>query len=441
MSYRSSFTVKSGVKWYSELLPTEKLLLIIIVLLFIGSLIKSAYYTLHYGGTDLRVRVVGARLLNTSHSPYFYKWSPGDPETLLNPNDKQVYINGVSVAPGSLYVQSILAGFNYQSIRIAWTILQYVFALYIFFFVFTKPFKNEAYRIYCIAVGTVFFLCSGIWFMNIERGQIYTFYAFLFCVIYQLLENRNRWMQGAGGFILAVAVYCRPTFAVLLLPLAIHFRKNFALGFLFGAIALGTHAFLDLQLWKDYFSAIAIYTGLAKAPIINTQIPIVYPQTIEGCKNLLLYRESYSAGGIYPIYHYLQMLYPISNWFYILLYIVVTGLLIFLFRKSLRLFSNEEVLLFGFLLYIITEYLIPANRAGYNVVQWIFPVLLMLRRMKFNEPDFLILITGLALMISFPYYLPFLHDVGELGLVYCLVRRLRDGNEMKPFGLRENQAA
>ena len=419
-----SFSLKKKRRWFSSLPIVERTTVFLLSMLFLGSVMKSGYFTMHYGGTDLRARVVGARLLKSDHSPYFYKWTPGDPETILDPNNVNSYTNGVSVAPGVLYLQSIFNSFNYQTIRIIWTVLQYIVALYIFSYVLTRSFKRETDRVHTMVVGVIFFLCSDIWFLNIERGQIYILYAFVFCLLLHLYEAGKWWTFFFSGLILVVAIYCRPTFAVVLIPFIPNLKKGFIIGALVGALVLGVHAILNFQIWNDYFSAMSIYTGFEhRMPLSDTEITI-FPSIIEGCKNLTLYWDSYRVGGIYPIHHFLEKYYIIPKSFYLFLYLLIAGLLIFPFRKKLQHFEAEKILLFGFLLYIITEYIIPANRAGYNVVQWVLPVLMMLRRTRLNQIEFVVILCGLFLLIAFPYRFVFCYYLGELALLFCLLRYL-----------------
>src|SRR5262245_56528152 len=109
-------------KWFLLLGVPEKILVLIASGLLIAGLIKSAYYTLNYGGVDLRQRIVGARMINEGRSPYTGKWQPGDSERLMDPNGKMQDANGVTLAPGSLYVMYGLSGFDYFSIRAIWLI-------------------------------------------------------------------------------------------------------------------------------------------------------------------------------------------------------------------------------------------------------------------------------------------------------------------------------
>ena len=112
---------------------TQNLILLLMVLLITGGLLKAGYYTVHYGGTDLRDRVVASRMLDAGKDVYFYKWSPGDPERLLNPNvDRSGAGNGVTAAPGSLYLQSWFAFLPYPVLRIVWMVFQYLLSCYIF---------------------------------------------------------------------------------------------------------------------------------------------------------------------------------------------------------------------------------------------------------------------------------------------------------------------
>jgi hypothetical protein len=443
MSFAFLLSVKRYTQWIFSLSYLHKIILFVLFALFLGSVVKSFYYTSHYGGCDLRIRVVGSRLLATDHSPYFYKWSPGDPETLLNPVHLGYAANGVSVAPGSLYVQYVFHSLDYKSIRFLWTIFQYVLALYILLYFLTKSFEKQSSRIYAALITVIFFFCSDIWFINIERGQIYILYAFLFCIVYQFYSNKQPWSQFAAAAVLAIAVYCRPTFAVVAIPFIPKLNRHLVYGFVISSAILLLVVFLNLHLWRDYFSAMAIYTGFhSSSQNFSSDNAIIYPAVIEGCKNLFLYKQSFSGDGIYPIFHYFRN-YHLSKWFYVALYLVIAALLIFLFRKTLSKFNSEKTILFGFLLYILTEYFIPASRGGYNVVQWIFPVLLILKTTKFDEPDFIFLIAGLCLMVSFPYNLPFFHDIGEVALVYCLFRFLRkeetakSADAMSEYGLSD----
>ena len=66
----------------------------------------------------------------------------------------------------------------------------------------------------------------------------------------------------------------------------------------------------------------------------------------------------------------------------------------------------------------------PAPRGAYNLIQWIFPVLLLLKENLLTPVRLVLLIFGLFLTTNYPYYLPFLQDLGELLLLFCLLGSL-----------------
>jgi hypothetical protein len=111
-------------------------LLLAILVTAIG-LFVDVQNTLTYIGTDLRNRVVGARLIIEGIDPYFFKWVPGLSNRLYDPLDDPGHLlSKVSVPPTVLALHSIMARLPYMQQKVLWLIVQWAaFAGIIWIFV------------------------------------------------------------------------------------------------------------------------------------------------------------------------------------------------------------------------------------------------------------------------------------------------------------------
>lgn len=414
-------------KWFTQLAIPEKGVVIIALLLIAMGIVESVGYTTHYGGNDLRTRVVGARVLQTGESPYFYKWHPGDDERLADPSSRIYAIpaNALTVAPGLLYFQSLFTWMPYPAIRIVWNVFQYLLCMSMLcFFLFRKD-STPLNKVYIMVVGGIFFLSSDIWFFNIEAGQIYILFPFFMCLLYYLLTVRAHRSLLLAGILVAMVAYGRPNFILMAVPMLIVFEKRFVSALLVTGILLLVHAYFHMALWKDYFSSISFHTGTSTAAVNFSNEAVEYPTFIEGVKDVSKYIVP-DVNGI-PSLRWLFIKYQLhSRYIYAIFYVIIaSGLLLFLRKK---LFTKEPVLmaLTGFLLYIISEYFIPTGiRGGYNLVQWIFPVALLLSHRNITKVQVMLMITGLCLVVGFPLSVRFSYAAGELLLVCCVIDFIR----------------
>ncbi|MDJ0569947.1 MAG: hypothetical protein QNJ53_13000 [Pleurocapsa sp. MO_192.B19] len=101
------------------------LLIAAVVISIIGFLIDFKN-TVSYPGTDLRNRVVGARLMLEGIDPYFFKWHQGLPDIFDDPLDiPEELLSKLSVPPTVLVLHSIMAGFSYLQQKVIWLIVQW----------------------------------------------------------------------------------------------------------------------------------------------------------------------------------------------------------------------------------------------------------------------------------------------------------------------------
>ncbi|RYZ30124.1 MAG: DUF2029 domain-containing protein [Chitinophagaceae bacterium] len=407
----------------------QKLFLFFLGMLLIAGMIKSIYYTSSFGGADLRERVVGARVLNTGQSPYYYKWQPGDPEELINPNlNRNRNISGLSVSPGTLYILYFFSPLKYPVLRFVWLVFQYVLLLYVLFY-FLKQKTDQHSKLFLSTIGVVFFCSSPFWLLHIDRGQVYILYALFFCLIYQFIKSPKSICQFSAGLVLALAIYCRPTFAVAILPVFFCFRKTVFWGLLTGVSIALIGLIWNVQLWKDYLSAMSAFTQMTNNFQTTQADPVVYPSVIEGLTNLQKGKLDFMCGGIAPLDVWMNRF---GIWLpgkvYVMIYGIVIFLLVYFFQRKLRSADAVIFTLFGFLCYMLSEYIMPAPRGAYTLIQWIIPVFVMTVAGNLRLVDKFVLVVGLCFTVAFPFYFPNFYEIGELMLVYTVLNYLRRYN-------------
>ena len=112
--------------------------------------------TITYIGSDLRNRVVAARLVLEGIDPYFFKWTPDLSDRLYDPLEiPDAILSKVSVPPTVLALHSIIAKFGYSQQKIIWLIVQWV-AFISTILIFLKASDSQARNNLILAIG--FFL-------------------------------------------------------------------------------------------------------------------------------------------------------------------------------------------------------------------------------------------------------------------------------------------
>jgi len=408
---------------------TSKYLLIGITALFVLlTIVKSFYYTKKNGGIDLRIRVVSSRLLSTDHSPYFYNWNPSDGEYYLAPSDMaNSTLNGNVVTPATLYLIHPISWQHYPAVRMIWTIIQFILA-FAALYLLLKP-NNGTVSFLPVCILLTGLICSDIWLLNIERGQIYIFYTFLFSVMYALYISKLKHGVLLSGFIGGLFILFRPFTAIITVVFLINGKRNWWLGSIAGFI-VGCLLFVlpRPSLWQDYFKAMNMYASqyVGNPPVPSNAIEYPKPDTIEGLNNLSE-AKGFNIKGLKVVYNYFEKMgIDVSQKSLYLLYGLIILLLSFLyFRIRRKVGTPQSLFLLAFLCYILAEFFVTVARGNYNLIQWLFPLSLIIVQIKSHRPLFILLVTSLLLLHNFPFVIPYQAAFAELSFliitIYCLI--------------------
>lgn len=399
-------------------------MVIVSCLLLLFSLIRSIQYTLDYGGTDLRCRIVGSRLLLTNESPYFYKWQTGDNIRQLDPNDNRFRkVNGNVVTPAVLFINTPLAVLSYSYIRIIWTLLQFVLlglSLFLIRKVSRLNKESEATALFVVAIYT----CSTNWFFNIERGQTYVVYLFIFSLIYFLYNARNPSNHFLAGLITGISVWVRPLMICMNIPFLLAGNMRFLIGSGTGVLVGLLAFFLPFKVaWRHYFAAMKVYEleSLGKSQPV-TSIAVDLPISIEQTDNITHFKIDFITGILSNVQTYAMRFGIALDGFTlaIIFAIVVVMLAVFFIQVPAADSNMQKSFLFAFLLYILSELFIVGTRSPYNFVQWLPAMCLILIYSNNNKWVVFGILLSIACVNGFPVPHPLQFAMGESILLVLL---------------------
>jgi hypothetical protein len=387
---------------------TRNLIILITGILLFLTIAKGFNYTNKFGGTDLRCRTVGSRLLGTDKSPYFYKWDSSGGEFYLDPNDTPTRpVNGNVSTPAMLYMVYPVSILPYTLVRWTWMVLQFFIAFFALFLIL-KGSPNQA-KLKAAIIVTVGLVCTDIWLLHIERGQVYIIYVLFFAMMYWLFNSTWKHGEFFSGLTGGLFFFFRPLSVVVSLGFLLQRRIKWILGYGIGLIFGGLVFVLpSSSLWREYFKAMNEYTNITmgKGQKIDPPRELIKPVIIEGQQNLGEY-ISPNIQHLKPIYEGLKNLgIIISKKQSILLYSAVLVILCFPLLRRKKALPPYKLFLLGFISYFAAELFLVAPRSGYSVIEWIFPVTLICLQPRLNKKILILLITGLLLIHNFPFIFP-----------------------------------
>ncbi len=360
------------------------LLIIITAVVIIVSISKATRFINESASTDLLCRTIGARLFHAGKSAYFYKWKAGDDPAFLNPNDPPARrVNGNVVTPAMLKLFYGISFFSYPVVKMIWASLQYLFLFLTIFFLAGKGKPTGRIPLLAVVIVLLLYLCSNIWFYNIERGQVYSFYLLLLSMIYYCYE-RN-WPPGrfAAGFINGISIFFRPLMVFFAIPFLLKKDGRFFAGCCCGGLLALCLFFLPATgQWKDYSFAMKEYSAetLTEQPVPVTTNGLPVAGSPGGMQQV----QVFSCGGIKTLQAYFSragfLLQPLTL---LGAYAVLVITCCFVYRQAIPAPAcGNRDFLFAFFLYILSELFIVGNRAGYNQLQWLFAICLLLQQKR-----------------------------------------------------------
>lgn len=401
------------------------LVIALLFLLFLPVLKQSWHYTQDNGAVDLRCRVVGARLLSHGEDPYFYKWKPADGDYYLDPNDSPArLVNGNVSTPGMLWLFSPLYSLHYNTIHLIWLALQYL-SLAACFALLLKQFRPQ-YKLIPLGLLLLGLFTSGNWLMHVERGQIYIFYALLLTLIWWLYQKGTRYSVFISGFLTSVFIFLRPFALVICAGMLFTRSRQWFAGTITGMFTCFMLFVLPApSAWEQYFAAMKEYQriSMSKGAVITAnEIPTI-PSIIEGSAVLQNYSH-FQTHALSAFYVYASRLHlPYTPTISLLLFslIVLALCMAFYFRQRQQPVSTTEIFLLCWLLYWSAEWLMISPRGPYNIVQWIFPLFLVLSARLFQPVFIIMIVTALVLQHNLLFSHPLAAAAGELLLAAAVL--------------------
>jgi hypothetical protein len=406
--------------------------------------------TLAYGGIDLRNRVVGARLLTSGMDPYYFKWQPGDDERLLDPLDKfDIPITRVTVPPTVLLFYATLAHLPYSQQRLLWLGLQWLALLATLKIMVRVP--ASVLRSKFLAInGLLLFAASNFWRLHVDRGQVYIFYVFVLALAYWVAQRKFEQWEIWSGLLIGLTASLRFPIIIMTLPMLLFRRfRLFAatwVGFL--GCLLSSVFIVGDQVWKSYFSAMKGLTGhsVDAVNLPRKNLNVVLPNVIEGMTNLRLKATlpGDSASLRFNVDSILGITLSSSHLIALLAVILLIFSAFLLSRKSSikHYLGVDLIFLSGSLIILLADFFIPALRYSYNNVQFLIPLLLLLKHLKLSDHRgillYLFLVMSLLIASGTFFWLP---REGVLGTYLAMItifwmaimilngKILRDANE------------
>ena len=364
------------------------------------SKVKYCYFV------DLRNRVVGARLIKQQISPYFFKWNPSYPETILDPIDKcNIKNNMITSPPSVLILMKPFADLNYNEICYLWMAMHYLFFLFIVIPLYIL-FDNKFSRVVLLSAA-IALLFSDYWSDSIFRGQSHFIFPAIIANILLADSLKFEFRYWIIGILLALLIWIRPN-TVLIVPFLIFWtginRKELFFGFLCGGFLLLAITFLFKQqyFWIDFYNSGKewIKNNTSGMKYIGCSTPVV----TEG--KSLLYQDQAFHWKIHS---------QISDLFFIIkskfkfmipqVYLLGSFLIVYLFalilclKRPAKLFS--EALFAGILLYWACEMTTPILKMSYYYVELFVVVFFLAGKFKkLHLQEKILLFAALA----FPYF-------------------------------------
>jgi hypothetical protein len=391
-----------------------------------------------YGGTDLRIRVVGARALMRGINPYTLQQTADLDPALRDPDQRD--LSRCTYPPTLLLFYAPFSSMPYPAQRALWMILEWsVFASSVVVLRSCLPSRESQYWFSVMAIGLIG--GSSFWRLHVERGQYYIFVVLLISVgIWLIRKTRHTTIAGC---LWGVAICLRPTSALLVLPWFTNPRNRTAVAAIVTALLLVVGATLktDPVYWRDFLHL----SGAWESALINTSpdaaretIPVSEPtdgSPTDGyltamlpgfASNLTFISLSRSLQTTFECHPDPVTVSRLGKLVWLVL-ICVIGLLHYRNRRP-ESDATENRVLTGVCLMLVTDYFLPI-RIEYADVMFLIPMALLMPVLIRPEHRIFALIGVFAMLIhqvpmnDLPFNMAAVTSMMRSGVVlYLLVR-------------------
>lgn len=402
------------------------LLLIFAVTITALGFITDLLNTLRAPGIDFRNRIVGARLLRKGLDPYYFKWTPNYPETLLDPLDKPVSpVTRTTIPPTTLVLISPIANLPYKTLRLLWFAFQWT-ALLLSLYLIARSSKSQEKSRWIWILGLIFVAGSHGWHSHIKLGQIYILYVLILALAFQQLMSSHRLGTETSGFLIGFAASMKFPVVLMGFPLLIYKRWKLivwsVIGFIFGVG--GSFLIAGVKIWESYFTAMRKF---GKIRFIWEQWPYAnYPQIIEGVN---WQGKAYSpviAKGEASLFRIAHQFFGINIAAFIPIVfatvVLLSGIILFMHRK--KKLSTGLIFQAGIVFIFMGEFLLPGPRWVYQDVIWLILLSLVIINAKslkeLMNPLLILVLLGISLSIGITW-LPFRNKIMEAAMLIYFI--------------------
>ncbi|MBO9202340.1 MULTISPECIES: glycosyltransferase 87 family protein [Niastella] len=429
----------------------KPLLLAVCCFLFaLGFQLKKSLLYENMGTSDLRNRIVGARMQKDGLSPYFFEWKKGD--TTRYYDGANMAYTGVSNITASPFFHTLLypiADLQQRTISYIWFVLEYISILLIGLLGYLLA-KNNAQRIAVLLFFTLF-LFTEAWKMHIAMGQLYVLIPLLATIIYYCFTRPDKLLAaGMAGLASVVLVLIRPNAVIFFVPLlflAGSFSRKYLLTYIVPIILIPAIYFSfqsNRTYWQDYAKGIKASINVHQQDAAGLLQAQHHPENeiraYEGWDLDKIEQENKinqlgwhtENGNVFVIYK-LIFKRPLPLVYLNLLCLLSIAALLavfFLARKKYNLLTLPNAALFGYCLYMVVDLFSPVHRHQHYTIQWLFPVLLAASVYKpVNKWFYAVLLAGLLLNMINSDIIKMEHTIGEYLILQallwlCLTRKL-----------------
>jgi hypothetical protein len=343
---------------------------------------------------DLRNRVVGARLVKDGREPYFYKWRIKDGIRYYDHcNIGSATCSNITASPFFLHLLFPIADLPEATLSRYWLVFEYLILILNTCICLTvaTTFAQKKTVLTC----AVLFLLTNAWKQHVANGQMYLFIPLLASLFYMCARRKMAWVWGAlAGLCAACLILTRINAVFLFLPFLLilpAYDRRWRIAFCVAPLALGGWTLLNSHergLWLSYSRNIGDHIKADQRLPIPTQhndpdpkyahwegVDVVAAQKITNAETDTIRSENGNIKTLYELVVGHRI--PIPALMIICVGGVGAALLFFCLRnRPFTRISLEQAVLFGYALYMFSDFCSPVSRYQYPTVQWLFPLLL-----------------------------------------------------------------